>query len=388
MAKKKKGLKARIRRAAKSGNEISKKELRRIAKKTDASPRKISAALQAQADKGVQTPKKSKKIINTIRGSGGNDVRNSSSFIRSQVKDAIGSDGVVSEVELQEIAKNTPGVKASEILRIANKVATKKEGTIEGDKLKRTIKTGQVQHYLDKFAEGGIGAKELKKIFDKVGFKNSKKFFKRLDGLDADLKPNAKKRFLKRLSTETGLSELETKAEELAEEVDPIPGTPGTEISGKAFRKYDRQGKEIRRASEAALKAALADKKRFKPKKIGKAKKIKDKFETRRGKREQTIGNLEAKIEGTKPKFEEYEQRIKDIRADKSEVSKYAYSGKFQNLGKTLGVGYGTDSREARTEKRFQRLTTGLKSTYETPAVTRKRRRDLGKQAIQSLKMN
>ena len=266
--KKKKGLKAQIRRASKDG-KVTKKELRQITKDNPGkSLGRINTALSAQADKGVQTPKKPKKIINTLRGSGGNDVRNSSSYIRSQVRDALESKGSVSKAELREIAKNNPGVDASKILRIANTVADKRDGTVKGGKPKRIIKTGQIQHYLDKFAEGGIGAKELKKIFNKVGFKDADKFFKRLDGLDADLKPNAKKRFLKRLSAETGLSELETEAEELAAEVDPFPGT-GKILSSKKFRKYKHQSKEIREAADAALKAALADKERFKPKKIG-----------------------------------------------------------------------------------------------------------------------
>jgi hypothetical protein len=377
-------LKRQIRKASKDG-KVTKKELRQITKKTNASPGKINKALQAQADKGVQTPKKSKKIINTLRGSGGNDVRNSSSFIRSQVKDAIGSDGVLSEAELQSIAKNTPGVKAGEILRIANKVVDKKEGTIEGDKLKKTIKTGQIQSYLDKFAEGGIGAKELGKIFNKVGFKDSDKFFKRLDDFDVNLKPKAKKKFLRNLAKETGLSDLEQEAEETAADVNPFPATPGEDKSSKAFRKYKPQGGKIRKAAKAALDLALADKESFKPKKLKGTKKIKQDFRAGRRDRNTTIDDIEQKFKGTKPKFKDYKQNIKEIREGDSP---YSYSGKFQTLGKTLGVEYSTGAREARTEKRFQRLTTGLRNTYETPAVTRKRRRDLGKQAIQSLKMN
>jgi len=385
---KKKGLKAQIKKASKDG-KVTKKELRQITKKNPGkSPGRINTALRAQADKGVQTPKKPEKIINTLRGAGGNDVRNSSSYIRSQVKDALGSKNSVSKAELREIAKNTPGVKASEILRIATKVAAKNDGTVKGEKSKKIIKTGQVQHYLDKFAEGGIGAKELGKIFDKVGFKNTKKFFKRLDGLDANLKPKAKKKFLSNLARETGLSDLEQKAEETAADVKPFPATPGETKSGKAFRKYKTQGGKIRKAAEAALDAALADKERFKPKKIGKATKIKEKFEIGRGERGKKIGKIEAKIKDTKPKFKDYKQAVKDIRGGGGAAKEYAYSGKFEKLGKKLGVKYGEKAREERTKERFQRLSTGLKSTYETPAVTRQRRRDLGNQAIQSLKMN
>ena len=378
----KKGLKAQIRKASKDG-KVTKKELRQIAKKNPGkSPGRINTALRAQANKGVQTPEKPKQVIsNTRRGAGGNDVRNSSSYIRSQVRDALESKGSVSKAELREIAKNNPGVDASKILRIANTVADKKDGTVKGEKPKKIIKTGQVQHYLDKFAEGDIGRKELTKIFNKVGFKNTDKFFKRLDKLGATLKPGAKKKFLRGLAAET---KLDTAAE-LAAEIKPFPGTPGQKISGKAFRKYDPQGKEILKASEAALEAALADKERFKPKKIGKATKIKEKFEIERGEREKKIGKIEAKVKGTEPKFKDYKQNIKDIREGKSP---YSYSGKFEKLGTELGVGYGKKARKERTKERFQRLSTGLKSTYETPAVTRQRRRDLGKQAIQSLKMN
>ena len=366
--KKKKKLKAQIRLASKDG-KVTKKELRKIAKKTGKSPRRINTALRAaKKDKDVQIPKKSGQIVRSVG-------------VRSDVRDALKSKGSVSKGELREIAKNNPGLKANQLLKIANRVATKKEGVVKGKKQKKIIKTGQVQHYLDKFAEVGINKKELKRIFNKVGFKTTDKFFNRLDKLGADVKPGAKKKFLNKLAADT----LEGKAEELAAEVDPFPGTPGQKISGEAFRKYDTQGGAIRSAAEAALEAALDDKERFKPKRLKKATTIKDEFKTGRQGRIAKIKTIEEKVKGTKPKFKDYKQNIKDIREGKSP---YSYSGRFEKLGEKLGVGYGKKARKERTKERFKRLTRGLKSTYETPAVTRQRRRDLGNQAIQSLKMN
>tara|TARA_Y100000004_G_scaffold20648_1_gene21054 strand:+ start:1555 stop:2664 length:1110 start_codon:yes stop_codon:yes gene_type:complete len=369
MARKK--LKRQIRKAAKSGNKITRREIRRISNKTGRSPAKIQKALSAQKDKGVQIPKQSAK---TIILSGG---------VRSQVRESLKGDSSVSKDELIAIAKDNPGLKAGQILRIAKKTATKKEGTIEAGKNRRIIKDTQVQSYLDKFAEGGIGAKELGKIYKRVGFKNTDRFLKRLDDLGVELDPKVTKRFKKR----QGLADATEKAEELADKVDPFPGT-GKTISSKQFRKYKPQSKEIRDAADAALEAALKDKERFKPTRLGKATKIKDKFVRKRDAREKKLDDFETKLKDKKPKFGQHQREVEKIRSGKGEKSEYAYSGRFENLGRQLGVRYGTDAREARTEKRFQRLTTGLKSTYETPAVTRERRRKLGNQAIQSLKMN
>lgn len=371
MAKKKKGLKAKIRKAAKSGNKITKREIRRISNKTGKSLGKIQEALSAQKKEGVEIPKQSAKKIILGRG------------VRSQVREALKNDSSVSKDELIAIAKDNPGLKANQILKIAKKTATKKEGTIEGGKNRRVIKDTQVQSLLDKFSKDGIGARELGKIFNEVGFKNTNRFFKRLDNLGVELDPKVKKKFLQR----QGLADATKEADKLAAKVDTFPGT-GKVLKSEKFRKYKPQSKEIREAADAALKAALKDKERFKPKKIKKATKIKDKFETGRAKREKRIGKIEAKIEDKKPKFKDYRDEILRIRSGESDESKHAYFGKFQKLGAELGVGYGKTDRKRRTTERFQSLSTGLKSTYETPAVTRKRRRDLGNKAIQSLKMN
>ena len=150
--------------------------------------------------------------------------------------------------------------------------------------------------------------------------------------------------------------------------------------SGKEFRKYKPQGKDIREAAEADLAAKM--KESFKPEVLGKAKSAKDKFLTGRDKRQHRIDKI-GKVE--KPKFETYKDKVKDIRKGKGEAAKYAYSTRFKNLGEQLGIGYTRKERRIRTKKRLRKLNLGTQGAYETTAKSRKRRRESGKQIIASM---
>lgn len=149
---------------------------------------------------------------------------------------------------------------------------------------------------------------------------------------------------------------------------------------GKEFRKYKPQGEDIREAADTDLAAKM--KESFKPEVIGKAKSAKDKFLTGRDKRQYRIDKI-GKVE--KPKFETYEDKVKDIRKGKGKAATYAYSTRFKNLGEQLGIGYTRKERRIRTKKRLRKLNLGTQGAYETTAKSRKRRRKSGKQIIASM---
>lgn len=158
----------------------------------------------------------------------------------------------------------------------------------------------------------------------------------------------------------------------------------------KPFVKYKPQAEAIEAAAKAKYDVRKKDFKEkldkgeaFKP--VKGTGQILEEFREGKKQRKERIRGLEKEVK--RPDYAEYESRVRDIQKGKGPAASYAYSGKFQDLGKKLGVGYSPEERGSRTEARFKKLTSGLKSTYETPAQSRERRRGLGKQAMDAMRI-
>ena len=179
------------------------------------------------------------------------------------------------------------------------------------------------------------------------------------------------------------VSEAKKEAARAAAKVKDIPS--GIDGRSKPFVKYKPQPEALEEAAEAQFKVKKA-KGLSKPKTLKGTGKILEKFKKGRAARKASIKGMEKEVK--RPDYAEYESRVKDIQEGKGDAASYAYSGKFQDLGKKLGVGYSPGERQARTASRFEKLTSGLKSAYETPAQSRERRRGLGKKAMEAMRIS
>lgn len=151
----------------------------------------------------------------------------------------------------------------------------------------------------------------------------------------------------------------------------------------KPFKKYKPQGKEIRDLSEARL--ALKKEKVSKgPKTLKGSKKILKDFKKGRKDRREEIKGIEKKVK--RPDFEKYESNIDKIRKGEGKIATHAYTTRFKNLGKELGIKYGDRARRKRTKSRLKDLKSGLTGTYETSAKASKNRRKAGKAILESMK--
>ena len=233
--------------------------------------------------------------------------------------------------------------------------------------------------------EGKVTASDLLRIQKKLKKKTGSTFkLKKIGKVAANrTDKTVDKSVIKKAKTKKKVAKLTGIAEEAGSKVEPFPGADGEKVKGKDFRKYKPQSKEIREAAKADLKLRLAES--TKPKVSKKAKNIKSEFkEGRRDRQKQLkkIGDAEA------PSFKDYKKAVKDIRKGKGAAKEYAYSGKFEKLGKKLGVKYGKKAREKRTKDRLATLTKGLQSkslgkTYSTAADDAEQQRKKGKKAIE-----
>ena len=151
----------------------------------------------------------------------------------------------------------------------------------------------------------------------------------------------------------------------------------------KPFKKYKPQGKKIEKLSEARL-ALKKEKVSEGPKTLKGSKKIFKDFKKGRKDRKKEIKKIERKVE--RPDFGEYESNIEKIRKGEGKAATYAYSTRFENLGKKFGIEYGDDARRKRTKSRLKDLKSGLTGTYETSAKASKNRRKAGKAILESMK--
>ena len=178
------------------------------------------------------------------------------------------------------------------------------------------------------------------------------------------------------------VSEAKKEAARAAAKVKDIPS--GIDGRSKPFVKYKPQPEALEEAAKAQFKVKKA--KGFKPKTLKGTGKIREKFQAGRAARKESMKGIEKEVK--RPKFDNYQRRVEKIREGKGPAKSYAYSGRFKKLGEKLGVGYSPEERQARTASRFKKLTSGLKSTYETPAQSRERRRGLGKKAMEAMRIS
>ena len=156
------------------------------------------------------------------------------------------------------------------------------------------------------------------------------------------------------------------------------------DVSGKDIKKYKTQGGKIRRAAEADLARRLGQS--FDPEKIKKAKKIKSAFKKDRQDRKNRLDKIEKKV--SRPKFKDYKDTVKDIRKGKGPAKEFGYAGKFQRMGKSLGIKYGKGAREDRSADRLANLRRGInkpKKVYQNAAESLKVQTKKGKQIIKRL---
>ena len=177
------------------------------------------------------------------------------------------------------------------------------------------------------------------------------------------------------------LKQLKKKASRAADKLKFPSGADGRR---RPFARYKPQTKKIEKAAKAKYKVQKA--KGTEPETLKGTGKILKEFEKGRKGRKKEMKGLEKKVE--RPDFKDYKKSIKDIRKGKGDSASYAYSGRFKKLGEQLGVGYSPKQRRERTESRFESLKSGLKSAYETPAQSSKRRRELGRQAMASMRID
>ena len=180
---------------------------------------------------------------------------------------------------------------------------------------------------------------------------------------------------------DTTIEDLKSDLKEAESKIEDFPGADGGKLKGKDFKGYKTQSKKIREAAEADLALRLS--KKTEPKTLEKAENLKSKFEGGRAKREKQLAKIS---DAKRPEFKDYKQAVKDIRKGGGAAKEYAYSGKFEKLGKELGVKYGEKAREERTESRLadlkKNIETKFKKTYKTAADDAESRRKKGRKAM------
>ena len=154
----------------------------------------------------------------------------------------------------------------------------------------------------------------------------------------------------------------------------------GIEFPDGKYKKYDKQAKPIKAATDEYLAGLYKDYKG--PQRIAGGKKIADRFAKGRAKREAKIAKIEKAVPKA-PKFSEFKKAVKEIRQDKSSV----YGGRFAKIGKSLGIKYDPKSRKSRSSERLKSLKVGLKSAYTGPDTSSKKRQKTGSNIIKSMRL-
>ena len=225
--------------------------------------------------------------------------------------------------------------------------------------------------------KGELKAGDLLRISKKTGLKLGQI----ADIADRRTDKTVEKSTIKSARKKLKVSKAKAGVTRAAAKVKDIPS--GVSGKSKPFVKYKPQPEAIEKLAKAKYEKRMA--KGVEPETLKGTGKILKEFEAGREKREKAMAGMEEKVQ--RPDYAEYQANVEDIRKGKGDAASYAYSGQFRDLGKKLGVGYSPEERQARTASRFKKLTSGLKSTYETPAQSRERRRGLGKQAMAAMRI-
>ena len=118
-----------------------------------------------------------------------------------------------------------------------------------------------------------------------------------------------------------------------------------------------------------------------------KAEKIKTAFKTDSKNRKERLSKIEKGV--SKPNFKRYKKNVKQIREGKGPAKEFGYSGKFERLGKSLGIKYGAKARAERTDERITRLRKGIgkpKKAYKTAAESFETQKKQGKNILKRFK--
>ena len=283
--KKNKKLKKRLRIQAMSDGKITKKEKK---------------ALKAA---GV-SPKKINKLVTKTA--------------RSATTEA-DKDGSLTKKELRQISRTT-GASPKKI----SKAAKATQATLPKKGIKKIVKTSQARQKtlkLIKKDEGDLNAKDILRISKKTGLKPGK--IGKIAGKKTDkvIKEGA-----------VSKAKVKFKADKAASNVDPIPRAE--DGRNKPFKKYKPQATAIRKAAKAELDVKKEE--GFAPKRLKGAGKIKKDFLAGRDDREKRMAGIEEKAK--RPSYSDYEANVNAIKKGEGAAASYAYSGKFKDLGKKLGV--------------------------------------------------
>ena len=351
----KKPKKAAVTAIQQDKGKLKPKDVERISKKTGVSPKKITKlAINKVPDKTVRETR-----ADLTEGKGK----------KGAIKQ-LAADGRLGDKDIKFLTENYPGIKASDIKNYLNK---DKNADVKGPKSNIKTTIGDTRPTIKPGEETGNGTGKGKGNGKGKGTGKGKgKEKEKGNGFDPDY---------------DSLGEIE------------FP--KGT--SGKELRKYKTQRGKIGEAAEKDLENRM--KQSFKPKVLDEAATLKKEFLgdpnkkpkklTGRAKREYRIQQVKERqkelgIRG-KPKFEGYQRRVEKIREGEGAAKKYAYSGKFQNLGKKLGVEYGKEAREERTKSRLTDLKKNIKAkpqeTYTTAADNVKSQRRKGRRAMEAFKI-
>ena len=154
----------------------------------------------------------------------------------------------------------------------------------------------------------------------------------------------------------------------------------GIEFADNQYKKYEKQPKRIKAATDKYLAGLYEDYKG--PKRLAGGQKAADKFARGRAKREAKIDKI-SKSAPKAPKFKKFKKAVKEIRQDKGSI----YGGKFAKIGKSLDIKYGPKSRKSRSSERLKSLKVGLKSAYTGPDTSSKKRQKTGSNIIKSMRL-
>ena len=341
--------------------ELKPRDVERISNETGVSPKKITKLAINRVP--AKTVRETRADLTEGKGKKGAIIQ-------------LAADGKLSDKDIKFLTKNYPGIKASDINKFLDK---DRNADVKGpeSKIKTTIRDTRLT-----IKPGEGPGTETK----------------------TDTKTDTGTDTVTDTVTDTGKGNGKDKEDGFDPNYDPlgeIKFPKGT--SGKDFRKYKTQRGKIREAAEKDLENRM--KQSFKPEVLGEAATLKEKFLgdptkprkklTGRAKREDRIQQVkERQIDlgiRRKPKFEEYEERVEEIRKGKGAAKEYAYSGRFDKLGKRLGVKYGEKAREKRTESRLtdlrKNIGAGPKKTYKTAADNAESQRKKGRKAMESFKI-
>jgi len=359
----KKPKKAAVTAIQQDKGKLKPKDIKRISEQTGLSSKKITRlAINKVPDKTV-----SKKVDTS-----GADRETRADLTEGKGKKGaikqLAADGRLGDKDIKFLTKNYPGLKASDIRTFLNR---DKNSDVKGPKsnIKNTIRGTRTPGKTETGTGNGEGNGTGNGKGNGTGNgKGNGTGNGKGNGFDPDYEPLGDIEFPK-----------------------------GT--SGKDFKKYEPQRGKIRKAAEKDLKNRMEE--GFKPKVLGEAADLKKEFLgdptkpreklTGRAKLKDRIQQVKERQKELgirrKPKFEDYQQRVQDIRDSTGPDRIYSYSTRFGNLGRKLGVEYGTKERRERTKKRLSTIGSSLSSPYQTRQTINKDRREKGRKAMESFKI-